>query len=168
MKLDAMSVSVRRAGVRDVRTVAPITKDLIDYVERFGKGRKNLRGHFTLKKDFERIWGNWAGRLISSGQGLLLVGEVDGEIAGYSFGYIKMNMPFRKLARFGYIDDIYVMERYRGLGLSSRLKAEMLRWFRKKGIRYVSIELAHENRRARAIYRKWGFEEHTIEMRRKI
>jgi len=80
----------------------------------------------------------------------------NGKLKGYMMIFIKKNIPLFKLIRFGYISDLYLKKEARGMGLSSQLKDIAIKWFRKKGIRYISIAVYPGNNVAHSIYKRWG------------
>ena len=48
------------------------------------------------------------------------------------------------------------------------LYKEACKWFKKHGIKHITIGVNPENERAHLIYKKWGFFDFRIEMRNKI
>ena len=60
---------------------------------------------------------------------------------------------------FGYVDDLFVLEQYRGQGIGSELMQEALKYARKSGCVRVELGTRRENMRARRLYERLGFEE---------
>lgn len=52
--------------------------------------------------------------------------------------------------------------------LSPRLKGKAIKWLKNKGLKHVSIIVYVDNKFAHSVYRKWGFFDFKMEMRRKI
>ena len=83
--------------------------------------------------------------------------HVGGAAAGYvvlTFGY---SLEFD--GREAFVDELYVEEGYRGLGvggLALRLAADACQTM---GVRALHLEVDRENQRARAVYEKAGFED---------
>ena len=73
-----------------------------------------------------------------------------------------------KIKKIGYISDLFIIRNYRAKGISSRFKDEAIKWFKKKNIKHISIAVHRENKLAYSIYRKWGFLDYHIELRKKI
>jgi ribosomal protein S18 acetylase RimI-like enzyme len=60
---------------------------------------------------------------------------------------------------FGYLDDVFVMEAYRGQGIGTRLMREALGYARRSGCVRVELGTRQDNLRARRLYERLGFEE---------
>ena len=82
--------------------------------------------------------------------------------------FIKDNIPIFELKELGYFSDLYVKKQFRKLGISSKLRDEAIKWFKKKKMKYISIALYPDNKFAHSVYKKWGFMDYHIEMRREI
>ena len=99
---------------------------------------------------------------------VLLVAEDGDKIIGFLLGSIKKRPSIFKLKRIGHLDELYVNRRYRGKGISSKLKDEFFKWLKKKEIKYVNLDVITLNKKAIKIYKKWGFNDHLIDMVRKL
>lgn len=60
---------------------------------------------------------------------------------------------------FGYLDDVFVLEQYRGQGIGAKLMREALNHARKSGCVRVELGTRRDNVRARHLYERLGFEE---------
>ena len=109
-----------------------------------------------------------ARKYIGSKNGVVHLAEMGGKPAGYSLILIKQNPGVPRVSKIGYISDLFVKEEFRGRGISSKLTQEAMEWFRRKGIRYVSLNVLAENRAPQSIYKKWGFFPFVVEMRKNL
>ena len=89
-------------------------------------------------------------------------------IAGYNLIFLKDNIPVFELARTGHIGDLFIKKEFRGLKISSKLNREAIIWFKKRGVKYSSLQVYPQNRHAYNIYKRWGYEDFHIEMRKKL
>ncbi len=60
---------------------------------------------------------------------------------------------------FGYLDDVFVLEQYRGRGIGTKLMREALNHARKSGCVRVELGTRRDNVRARRLYERLGFDE---------
>jgi ribosomal protein S18 acetylase RimI-like enzyme len=60
---------------------------------------------------------------------------------------------------FGYLDDVFVLERYRGQGIGTELMRQALSYARRSGCVRVELGTRRDNIRARRLYERLGFEE---------
>ncbi len=84
-----------------------------------------------------------------------LLAEVDGEALGFAL-YFHNYSTFEGRAGL-YLEDIYVNERVRGLGLGRALMARLARLAIERGCARFELSVLHWNP-ARAFYRRLGFE----------
>jgi ribosomal protein S18 acetylase RimI-like enzyme len=60
---------------------------------------------------------------------------------------------------FAYLDDVFVLEQYRGQGIGAELVREALKNARKSGCVRVELGTRRDNVHARRLYERLGFEE---------
>ncbi len=104
---------------------------------------------------------------IEKGNGAIFIAEED-EAVGYCLVFIKDNIPIFKVKKLGYASDLFVKKEFRGKGISSKLVEEALKWFKEKGLKHISLQTYCSNDKARSIYKKMGFFEYKVEMRKKL
>jgi ribosomal protein S18 acetylase RimI-like enzyme len=90
------------------------------------------------------------------------------EYAGYLFGCLKDTSYSYKIRRVGYLDSLIVSEKYRGQGISTKMKELFFDWLRSKNITICQIHVNAKNTSALDIYKKWGFEVDELRLWRKI
>lgn len=118
-----------------------------------------------MKKNAPEIVKGYISRSIRGRNGFVLVVEDRGKLTGYMLSRIQKNIPLFKEEYTGYISDLYLDERYRGKGLSTKMWLETLKWFREKEVREVGIRVLSYNDAAYDVYRKWGFRDYLKELR---
>ncbi len=164
-----MRVVVRKAKLEDVPKIVEMWKEFMKYHDEVAtKKERKLREHLRKRENAHLLFRRYVEKSARSENSVIHLAYVDGRLAGYSILHIKDNVPVFRIRKLGYMSDLFVREGFRGFGIASKLKEEAFRWFRRKGIRYVSIAVLKNNEYAHSIYRKWGFFDYKIEMRRKI
>lgn len=162
-------ITIRKAKLKDAEALASLFSEFMKYHDEIIiKKKPGFRVYLTKKQNVADIFRKYIRKRIRGKNSLVCLAEVDGEHAGYSVSFIKKTVPVFKMDRIGYISDLFVRKKFRGMGISSRFKDGAVRWFRKKGMKYISLCVYMDNRFAHSIYRKWGFSDYHIEMRRKI
>ncbi len=80
------------------------------------------------------------------------------KITGFILGSFKRSKKYA-IKNYGTIDEIYIIPKMRGRGLSSRLKDEFIKWFkeRKIGKGVIALFVMPQNKVAQEAYKKWGF-----------
>jgi|GEM_PF-2282381 len=115
------------------------------------KGTDSKEFEYQLKKD-----------------GFFVFAKDGTEYAGYVFGYIKELDPSYKAGHVGILDSIIVAEKYRGKGISTKLRDLFFEWLHSKDIAFCQLEVKTQNTEALEIYKKWGFEIDELRMWKKF
>jgi GNAT superfamily N-acetyltransferase len=64
------------------------------------------------------------------------------------------------MGRDGFVDDLYVVPEWRGRGIGSALLKQLTDACVELGVRALHLEVGRKKTDARALYRRFGFEEH--------
>lgn len=89
--------------------------------------------------------------------GLALLAESDGGPVGYALA--RLEPP-----RICYLSDVYVRPGMRRGGLAKALLAGVVAWARERGAEYMTLEVLSTNLDARAVYRRLGFGEESLNL----
>lgn len=160
-------MEIRKASLKEVPEIAERLwkKGLIEYHQ---KRFRTDRRYAPLKRGAVKTFISFVSKNIRSPNALVLVALDRGRIVGYSLNYIRKNIPVFRPDRYGYLSDLYIDEKYRGGGIASEFRKHAIRWFKKKGMKMAAIAVHAGNKKALDIYRKWGFEDYHIELRKRI
>ena len=160
---------IRKAKVKEAPLIAGLWVEFMkDHDAIVLKRDKRLKPHVEKNKGAKKNFEQYAAKCIKSRNSQLYVAEENGNLVAYSLAIIKKTIPVFKIKELGYFADLYVKKQFRGKGISSRFKDLAIKWFRKRGIKYISIMVYHENKFAHSIYKKWGMFDYHVEMRGKI
>jgi ribosomal protein S18 acetylase RimI-like enzyme len=100
-----------------------------------------------------------------------VLAEDDGAVAGYVVALARVEeegLEDEIAHSFGLVSDLAVSAAFRGQGIGSALLAAAERHVRGCGQDDFRIGVLAANRGAHALYRRHGFAEHHIEMRKKL
>ena len=168
MKKQAPEIKLRRATIADIGMLTVMARKMLGHHIALSSGDSTIMAYLKPDRDFDRIWKGWVGKWIRSANGMVIIAESDNKPVGYALGYIKKNTPIYSLKEIGYIGDLYVEKRFRGLGVGTIMKDYMLSWFRKRKMHYVSIAVHESNSAAHKVYASWGFSDYYREMRQRL
>lgn len=164
-----MNIKIRKANLKDENLIVNLWllfRD--DHKCIILDNNKELIKHQMMKKDAEKIFRDYLKKHLSSKDAYIQIAFVDKKIAGYNLNYVQSSNPVFVIDKTGYISDLFVKKEYRGLKISSKFKENAFRFFKKKNLNYASIKVWPDNLYAHKIYKKWGFSDIHVEMRKKI
>lgn len=151
----AQQVQLRDGRLVTIRGVVPEdAAKVLEYVDRvsgetdyLAQGRGELG--WTLEKERKFIE-----EYLSSDNKLLILGEIDDEVAG-ALGFTGGE---RKRMRHGGELGIAVVKKYWGLGLGTALMEYLIAWAKSSGIvRKITLRSRIDNERALRLYERFGF-----------
>ncbi|MBN2422992.1 GNAT family N-acetyltransferase [Candidatus Woesearchaeota archaeon] len=162
-------MQIREAELKDVPAIVEIWKEFLkDHDSIILENNEKLKPHIIRRNNAPELYKDFITKHINSEEGAIFLAEKENIILGYTLVYIKENIPVFEIEKTGYFSDLYVKKEYRRQGISTKLKEKALEWFKKKGMEYASIALYPDNPLAHSIYKKWGFFDYHVEMRKRI
>jgi ribosomal protein S18 acetylase RimI-like enzyme len=90
------------------------------------------------------------------------------EYVGYISGVIEENDQSYKARQLGIMDTIVVSEKYKGKGISNKMRDMFFEWLKSKNVNICQLHVIAKNVSALEIYKKWGFEIDELRLWKKI
>jgi ribosomal protein S18 acetylase RimI-like enzyme len=146
----ATRTTIRVAMPEDVVAISKLWLKFMEYNVKFNRS-------FEVKS---KIVGRSARELeqrLSDPNYHLAVAEIDGGIVGYCLSYISKKPYFFKLGKFGFIGDLFVLDKYRRNGIGTLLVEDAHAFFRRKKIRQVELLVANKNVNTIKFWEKLGY-----------
>ncbi len=102
--------------------------------------------------------------------GRLLVAEIAGEVVGFVavLGRVPRDAPDDEPIVHAYVSDLVVLPAHRGRGLGRQLLAAAEDHARSLGTRWLDIGVLWNNPEAARLYRRFGFADFRIQMRKRL
>jgi ribosomal-protein-alanine N-acetyltransferase len=100
---------------------------------------------------FDPLWQNTAEvfRDVLADYPHFVVAELDGVVVGYQFCSL--------IGDQGYLARVAVHPDYQGLGIGVRLMAEAIAFFKREGVRVITLNTQQDNQASQRLYRWFGF-----------
>jgi len=105
---------------------------------------------------------------ISRDNGCVLIAEVDNKIVGYLAGGLNKAESYRNLPLVAELDNTFILEDYRNLGIGSQLHKKFIEWCKSKDVKLVRVQASIQNEQAISFYREKGFKDYTLILESKI
>jgi ribosomal protein S18 acetylase RimI-like enzyme len=156
-----MQIKIEEAKKEEIGSVLSLMMELSDYhkkidpkyyksgKERKERDKKRLIEYFSKKRKNRKI----------------LVAKVKNKIVGFLIGGVEKSPSYCKEKKIGVIYRAYVKENFRRRGIGKLLVEELLKWFRKRKIKFVEVEVDSRNKIGTEAYKKYGFFEFHKRMR---
>lgn len=124
------------------------------------------RDRFMLPDDVEAGYAWWLGRELESGEAIVFVAELAGEVVGYAYGRLEGRDWNALLDACGVLHDLWVDERARRSGAGERLAEAAARRLAELGAPRVVLSTAAKNESARRLFARLGWRPTMVEMTR--
>jgi len=155
-------VVIRPARRSDRARAAELWNEMMDY----HAGISTI--DFRRVKNAKRIWMRFFDKHIGSRTKRAWVAERRGKVIGLAMGAIMRRPRMFRVKYRGHIEEMAVTASERRKGVGSRLLKQYLAWARKKGVPYVTLEAAPENRIGVPFWKKKGFRTIQISMKKML
>ena len=154
-----MKIKIREANVKDLKDVANLQMKLLKYERKFDN--KIKVGTTTSNTKYLKY------NMLKKNKGKIFIALDENRIIGYCDGWIEKITHYTFNKR-GYVIDCFVLKKYRGESVGSRLLKELIKWFKSKNVKYVIIDVYSKNKKAYKLWKNLGFKEIIINMRRVV
>jgi ribosomal protein S18 acetylase RimI-like enzyme len=146
-----MAPIVRRARAEDLDAVVRLWREMWDYHAAFDP-------HFQATPAAETVMSGWIEDNMNAPRSAVFVAEeTPGRLDGYCLAMILENPPVLPQQFFGYVSEISVRDKRRGVGAA--LLGAVHAWFRERGLPYAEVNVSVRNAAARSFWRKQGYGE---------
>ena len=150
-------MALRKAELNDIENLLRLQKHIIDHERSFDAAIRKDAIYYPEAKLKE---------LVLSDEARVAVIEVDDQLMGCGFGTIVDSSGWDAYDKKGYIGMVYVDSSLRGQGFGKKILEDLINWFSKKEILDVQLNIYPDNTQARELYKKFGFSEHLLYMRK--
>ena len=95
-----------------------------------------------------------------------VVAEIDGEVVGCGYARLEYAKHYIKHLQFAYLGFMYVLPKYRGQGINSKVLAALEGWAKSQNVTEFRLEVYQDNLPAIKAYEKVGYSRLMIQMRK--
>ncbi|HET7478846.1 MAG TPA: GNAT family N-acetyltransferase [Rubrobacteraceae bacterium] len=119
---------------------------------------------YNTAPEAERTMRRFLADLASSSHSFLLVAVANPEerVIGFISGELREGSPTFHSKTWASVDDVFVEEGYRSLGVGRALIEGVRSWAEERGAHGVSLQVAAANARGRKFYEDLGFREVSV------
>lgn len=150
---------IRSATKKDLKELIELGKILTDHEQNCDPYLKGVSKQDSLTHYSKEL---------NNSDAKFFVYELDGEIVGYIYGYIKKAPDHIKIHQnLGHLEACVVKKEHRGKRISSGLAKALLEWFKENNISLIELGVYAGNESVK-VWEKLGFKSHHITMRSTI
>ena len=151
-------MDIRSARPGDVDEVVTMVAKLIELHTQWDRAR------FETKPTVLEGYKHWLTARADDPSSVFLVATQNDQCVAFLIGTVDESIPIYRVARFGFIHDLWVEPDYRNEGLAKSMTLLALERFKAIGVEQVRLETAIANDAARSLFAACGFRASTQEM----
>lgn len=148
---DPPKLKTRRASSDDFPAIGRLWKAMMDRHQQ-GDAR------FTLERGAATAFQRYLHDVLNNYYYAIFVSTIDAEVVGYAIIAEMDNPEVFQLKKYGFICEISVDENRQRRGIGQALFDRAKRWFLRRGLKVVQLNVSPRNREALEFYHKLGFE----------
>jgi ribosomal protein S18 acetylase RimI-like enzyme len=154
-------MQIRKAKIGDVPRIAEMGVAFFRHLDRIDR-------YYAPSKDMKRLYLDYFRKNIYSSRSLLLVATDDEKVFGFALAKIRKTPLIWGKRPYGDISFIYLEKEYQRIGMADRFLSHIYKWYKEKKIKEVELTVLEKNKQARDAWKKYGFREYILRLRKKI
>lgn len=143
-------LQIRRASHDDISTVTTLWRVMMHEHEASDS-------RFQLGDEPEKAYSQQLSEMLNIPDNALFVADMDGVVVGYVLAMVLPNPPVFAEPRYGFIAELAVDPASRRLGTGHELWERAKRWFRRKGVKNVQLNVSPFNEAGVHFWESLGF-----------
>ncbi len=143
-------VRIRAWNEDDLEQIAELWLGLARHI-------KPMDGFYQISPDARNKYKRYLHRALSDRNYAVFVADRGDGLVGFAMGRINRSPSVVTPEAVGYIENVFIEEGSRQLGIGTALCNRLLNWFKRGGIDHVELFYQIENREAAAFWKKMGF-----------
>ena len=146
-----MESKIKTATKDDLKTIQELNRIL------FEKESAEFDNTLDCKWTFSTEGESYFNKRIVEDDGCIFVAYVDDKIVGYLAGGLVKNKTYRSVSNFADLENMFVLEEYRGMEIGTRLYETFVEWCKSKVVRRLQVVTSAQNTGGINFYKKNGF-----------
>ena len=146
-----MESKIKSATIKDLKEIQRLNQML------FEKEYKEFDNTLNCKWAFGKDGKNYFKKCITEDDRCVFVAYLNNKIVGYLAGGIDNGGSYRILPKFAELDYMFVLSKYRGKGIGTKLYQTFLDWCKAKNVGKLRVIASAQNWRSINFYKKNGF-----------
>lgn len=151
-----MELTIKSATIENLKDIQDL--NLMLFKKEYEEYDKTLNCEWTFGVDGE----DYFRKRISEEDGCALIAVINDKVIGYLVGGLNEEDSYRTLPIFAELENMFILDEYRGKGLGSKLYQAFVDWCKLKGVGRLKVVASVKNMEGINFYRKNGFKDYDL------
>jgi GNAT superfamily N-acetyltransferase len=150
-------IKIREAVFEDLEDILRLNLDL--FKKEYEEYDKSLDLEWTRSKQGEEYF---AERIVGD-DGFACVADDHGKVVGYICGGL-CDRGYRVEGVYAELENMFVDEKYRGIGIGKKLGEAFLQWCDNENVKYINVSASANNAGGIGLYKSLGFHDYDVKL----
>lgn len=147
-----MEFKIKSAVIENLKRVQEL--NLMLFEKEYAEFDNTINRKWTFSEDGTKYFKS----RITEDDSCLFVAYIDDEIVGYlAGGLLDRRKGYRLQLNSAELENMFVLDKYRGIGIGSKLYQAFFDWSKSKGVKRLRVIASAQNAAGIGFYRKNGF-----------
>ncbi len=152
-----MKLEIKPATIDNLKDIQAL--NLLLFKKEYEEFDNTLNREWTFSEEGT----NYFKKCITENSSCAFVAQANNKIIGYLVGRIhEEKVPYRKLPLFVELENMLIIEEYRGRDVGTKLYQSFLGWCKAKGVGRIRVVASAKNTNAINFYRKNGLTDYDL------
>lgn len=153
-------MKIRKATKKDLNDILQLADLMLDFHHKMDPYYKIYSKYEDPREFYEKHLKNKNVKYV--------VAEDDNhELVGFASASIT-SIPRTKAPKIGILITNFVRKEYRGKGVGTKFFKERMKWFKENGVKHVEMSVDIRNKKAIALWKKYGFKDYQVRLRKDL
>jgi len=149
-------VKIQKATINNLKDIQELNLAL--FKKEYGEFDNTLNCNWPFSKKGEEYFKN----KITERGSCAFVAIKGNIIVGYLVGGLQRGEAYRTVLNFAELENMFVLEKYRGLGIGTKLTQAFIKWCKFKKVKRIKVTVTTQNTEAINFYKRNNFSEYSI------
>ena len=155
-------IKVRIAKLSDLKNIQELNSML--FIKEIKEFDSTLNPDWTFSVNGTKYFSE----AINSSNSCVLVSVFKNKIIGYLLGSIQDIESYRKISKIAEIENMLVLDEFRGKNIGSKLINEFMKWCNNKKVTRLKVVASAMNNKAINFYKKHGFKDYSLTLEKDL
>ena len=153
-------MKIRKATKKDLDGILELAELMLDF-------HYGLDPYYKIYSKYEDPREFYSEHLQKKNVRYVVAEDSNGNLVGFASASIT-SIPRTKAPKIGTLIANFVRKEYRGKGIGTKLLKERMKWFKENNVKYVEMSVDVRNKKAIALWKKNGFKDCQVRLRKDL
>jgi ribosomal protein S18 acetylase RimI-like enzyme len=153
-------MKIRKATKKDLDGILELADLMLDF-------HYKMDSYYKIYSKYENPREFYESHLKKKNVRYVVAENTDGELIGFASASVT-SIPRTKAPKVGALITNFVKKEYRGKGIGTKLFKDQMKWLKENNVKHVEMSVDVRNKKAIILWKKYGFEDYQVRLRKDL